>query len=99
MWQSYYLMRDTVRYNRPKLITLDVSFMKYGDDFAEEAANRKISVDTSSSPMTEATMTEFCKDPQGVLNQKALDSIKSDLEGTTGHPTITYYSKIQYVWG
>ena len=64
-----------------------------------EAANRKISVDTSSSPMTEATMTEFCKDPQGVLNQKALDSIKSDLEGTTGHPTITYYSKIQYVWG
>lgn len=64
-----------------------------------EAANRKISVDTSSSPMTEATMTEFCKDPHGVLNQKALDSIKSDLEGTTGHPTITYYSKIQYVWG
>ncbi len=41
LWQSYYLMRDTVRYNRPKLITLDVSFMKYGADFAEEAANRK----------------------------------------------------------
>jgi hypothetical protein len=63
-----------------------------------DAANRKISVDTSSSPMTEATMTEFCKDPQGVLNQKALDSIKSDLEGTSGHPSITYYSNIRYVY-
>lgn len=41
MWQSYYLIRDTVRNNRPKLITLDVSFMKYGEDFFEEAANRK----------------------------------------------------------
>ena len=64
-----------------------------------EAANRKISVDTSSSPMTEATMTDFCKDPQGVLNQKALNSIKSDLEGTSSHPTITYYSRINYLWG
>lgn len=64
-----------------------------------EAANRKISVDTSSSGMTVATMTEFCKDPQGVLNQKALDAISADLEGTSGHPTVTYYSKIQYVWG
>ena len=41
MWQSYYLMKDTVRSNRPGLITLDVSFMKYGDDFFEEAVNRK----------------------------------------------------------
>ncbi|MBQ7464160.1 MAG: hypothetical protein IJS86_04795, partial [Lachnospiraceae bacterium] len=41
MWQSYYLIRDAVRHNRPKLITLDVSFMKYGEDFVEEAANRK----------------------------------------------------------
>ncbi|MCR5651713.1 MAG: hypothetical protein K6F86_11090 [Lachnospiraceae bacterium] len=41
IWQSYYLIRDTVHYNRPKLVTLDVSFMKYGEDFYEEASNRK----------------------------------------------------------
>ncbi len=41
LWQSYYMIRDTVRNNRPELITLDVSFMKYGEDFTEEPSNRK----------------------------------------------------------
>ncbi|MBO4336602.1 MAG: hypothetical protein J5842_00840 [Lachnospiraceae bacterium] len=41
LWQSYYLIRDTVKNNRPKVITLDMSFMKYGEDFFEEASNRK----------------------------------------------------------
>ena len=41
IWQSYFLMKDTIKTNRPKLITLDVSFMKYGEDFYEEPSNRK----------------------------------------------------------
>ena len=65
--------------------------------------SRKIEVDTHSSPMNEATMKDFCKDG-GVLNQKAYDAIKADLQGVTppggGAATpITYYSKIKYVWG
>ena len=65
--------------------------------------SRKIEVDTHSSPMNEATMKDFCKDG-GVLNQKAYDAIKADLQGVTppggGTATpITYYSKIKYVWG
>ena len=64
-----------------------------------DATNRKISVDTSSAGMTETTMTEFCKDSSGVVNQKALDAIKNDLEGTSTHPNVTYYAKIKYLWG
>ena len=41
VWQSYYMIRDTVRRNKPSLITLDMSFMKYGEDFFEEGSNRK----------------------------------------------------------
>ena len=41
LWQSYYLIKDTIKVNRPQLITLDVSFMKYGEDFCEEGSNRK----------------------------------------------------------
>lgn len=64
-----------------------------------DAANRKVYVDTGSAGMTEATMTEFCKDPQGVVNTKAFNSIKADLEGTSTHPTVTYYAKLKYKWG
>ncbi len=42
VWQSYYLIKDTLKHNKPKVITLDVSFMKYGEDFYEEASNRKM---------------------------------------------------------
>ena len=64
-----------------------------------DATNRKISVDTSSAGMTETTMTEFCKDSSGVVNTKALEAIKNDLEGTSTHPNVTYYAKIKYLWG
>lgn len=42
MWQTYYLLRDTVRHNRPKVVVLDMSAMKFGEEFVEEPANRKI---------------------------------------------------------
>lgn len=66
-----------------------------------DAANRKISVDKSSGsqPMTAATMQEFCKDPSGVINQKAFDSIKKDLESNTSESPAQYYTRIKYVWG
>ena len=42
MWQTYYLLRDTVRHNKPQLVVLDMSSMKFGEEFVEEPANRKI---------------------------------------------------------
>lgn len=42
MWQSYYLLEDSLSVQTPELAVLDVSFMKYADEFAEEPSNRKI---------------------------------------------------------
>lgn len=58
------------------------------------ANNRKITVDTSSLPMTEATMKDFCMDG-GTLNTKAYNAISADLE--TGTPK--YWTTIKYRWG
>lgn len=41
VWQSYYLLKDAIKYNKPKLVIFDVSFMKYGEEFIEEPSNRK----------------------------------------------------------
>lgn len=41
LWQSYYLLEDALRDHRPKLVMVDMSFMKYGGEFVEEASNRK----------------------------------------------------------
>lgn len=40
-WTSYYLIRDAIESTDPKFIALDVSFMRYEDDYAEEPSNRK----------------------------------------------------------
>ena len=64
--------------------------------------SRKIEIDKSSAGMTDATMKDFCTD-KGVLNQKAYDAIKNDLEGKPkeggGNEPVTYYTKIKYTWG
>ena len=41
IWQSYYMIRDAINYNKPKMVVLDASFMKYGEEFKEEPSNRK----------------------------------------------------------
>lgn len=40
-WTSYYLIKDAIESTKPELIVLDVSFMRYEDDYAEEPSNRK----------------------------------------------------------
>ena len=42
LWQSYYLLVDALKEKRPSLVVLDVSFIKYGEEFIEEPSNRKI---------------------------------------------------------
>lgn len=41
LWQSYYLMEDALKSQKPDVILLDMSFMKYGEEFVEEPSNRK----------------------------------------------------------
>lgn len=42
MWQTYYLLRDTVRHNKPDVVVCDMSAIKFGEGFVDEPANRKI---------------------------------------------------------
>lgn len=41
VWQSYYMLKDTLRVKSPELVMLDVSFMRNGEEYIEEASNRK----------------------------------------------------------
>ena len=41
MWISYYMLEDAVKVHRPELICLDVTFIKYDDDFVEEPSTHK----------------------------------------------------------
>jgi len=41
LWQSYYMLQDTLAYKRPSLVVLDLGFLKYGAEFVEEPGNRK----------------------------------------------------------
>ena len=60
-----------------------------------DASGRTVYAETTdASPMTEATLKDFCMDG-GTLNTKAYNAISSDLE--TGTPK--YWTKITYKWG
>lgn len=41
MWISYYMIEDAMRWHRPELVCLDMTFIKYDDDFVEEPSTRK----------------------------------------------------------
>ena len=40
-WVSYYMVKDAIEYAKPKMVVMDLSFLRYGDDYVEEAGNRK----------------------------------------------------------
>ena len=53
MWTSYYLIEDAlsrIGKKKPQLIVLDVGFIKYDDEFAEEPSNRKAIDGMRASP-------------------------------------------------
>lgn len=41
MWISYYMIEDAIKCHKPELVCLDVTFIKYDDDFVEEPSTRK----------------------------------------------------------
>ena len=41
MWISYYMIEDAIHTRKPDMVCLDVTFIKYDDDFVEEPSTRK----------------------------------------------------------
>ena len=41
MWISYYMIEDALKCHKPELVCLDMTFIKYDDDFVEEPSTRK----------------------------------------------------------
>ncbi len=41
MWISYFMTEDAIRWHKPELVCLDMTFVKYDDDFVEEPSTRK----------------------------------------------------------
>lgn len=41
MWISYYMTEDALKLHKPELVCLDMTFIKYDDDFVEEPSTRK----------------------------------------------------------
>lgn len=40
-WISYYMIKDAIEVSDPKMVVVDMSFFRYGDDYCEEPENRK----------------------------------------------------------
>ena len=41
LWISYYMIEEAIKRNKPQLVVQDVGFIKYDDNYAEEACTRK----------------------------------------------------------
>ncbi len=41
MWISYYMIEDAIKQRKPELVCMDMTFIKYYDDFVEEPSTRK----------------------------------------------------------
>jgi hypothetical protein len=62
MWISYYMIEDAVKCHKPELVCLDMTFIKYDDNFVEEPSTRKaldgMRLSTSKIKCVEASMGE-----------------------------------------
>lgn len=84
-WTSYYLIKDAVESTNPKFIALDVSFMRYEDDYAEEPSNRK-AFDGMRISRTKFEAIEAAKS----ADEEAIDYIV---------PLFRFHSRWQYLKG
>lgn len=84
-WTSYYLIKDAIESTEPKLIVLDVSFMRYEDDYAEEPSNRK------AFDGMRISRTKF----------KAIEAAKYEEEKAIDYavPLFRFHSRWQYLKG
>ncbi|MDD3413425.1 MAG: SGNH/GDSL hydrolase family protein [Lachnospiraceae bacterium] len=98
LWQSYYLMEDALKTETPDLILVDMSFMKYGEEFVEEPSNRKaidgMRLSTSKWNCIKASMGE--EEPITYLfpifryHSRWKELTAKDLQYTFRMPEVTY---------
>ncbi len=67
MWTSYYMIEDAIECHKPKLVVLDIGFIKYWDTYAEEPANRK-AIDGMRFSKTKLKCIEAAKDTDEKLS-------------------------------
>lgn len=82
-WTSYYLIKDAIESTDPKFIALEVSFMRYEDDYAEEPSNRK-AFDGMRISRTKFDAIEAAKSP----DEEAIDYAV---------PIFRFHSRWQYL--
>ncbi len=67
IWISYYMIKDAIKCNKPRLVVLDIGFIKYWDTYAEEPANRK-AIDGMRFSKTKLECIEAAKDTDEKLS-------------------------------
>ncbi len=67
IWTSYYMIKDAIECHKPKLVVLDIGFIKYWDTYAEEPANRK-AIDGMRFSKTKLDCIETAKDTDEKLS-------------------------------
>lgn len=66
MWTSYYMIEDAIACHKPKLVVLDIGFIKYWDTYAEEPSNRK-AIDGMRFSPSKIACIEAAMDPEEKL--------------------------------
>ncbi len=62
-WVSYYMIKDAMEVSDPKMVVMDLSFLRYGDDYVEEASNRK-AIDGMRLSKTKYQCIKAAKSPE-----------------------------------
>lgn len=99
LWQSYYLLEDAIKYNRPELVVLDMSFIKYGEEFIEEPSNRK-TIEGMKNPFAKLGAIESSKYseeqplsyylPVLRYHSRYKELTAEDVKYAYNRPTVTY---------
>lgn len=78
-WISYYVLKESLKTNIPKVVALDIGFLRENDDYAEEVSNRKV----------------FDYMRNSSIKCEALSESMADIESKTDYfvPAFRYHSR------
>ena len=98
-WISYYMIKDAIEVSDPKMVVVDMSFFRYGDDYCEEPSNRK-ALDGMRFSRTKLQCLRTCMNedekymdyvfPIGRFHTRWHDLKAEDWKYLYHKPTITY---------
>lgn len=100
LWQSYYMLKDTLKFKRPSLVMMDVSFIKNGEEFIEEPSNRK-TIEAMRDPLAKygAIMSSKYSEEQPLsyyfpilrYHSRWKDLKSEDFDNAFSSPLVTYH--------